>query len=126
MMFIIKYNLLPDIHRSICHYMICKHFLTSTNSDFIICPIHLITPSPKTQEQPRRKRRGCISSNYLNSVKWVNTEASVLATVDMVLMKMSRATPTTSLRVSPTVSPVTEARWAGEPLPWPSREPDSM
>ena len=46
-----------------------------------------------------------------------NRAARVLATVDMVLMKMSRATPTTSLRVSPTVSPVTAALWAGVPLP---------
>ena len=54
---------------------------------------------------------------YLMSVKWENTVASVLATVDMVLMKMSSATPTTSLRVSPTVSPVTAALCAAEPLP---------
>ena len=46
-----------------------------------------------------------------------NTLTRVLATVDMVLMKISRATPTTSLRVSPTVSPVTAALWAAEPLP---------
>ena len=46
---------------------------------------------------------------YLISVKFLNTTESVLATVDMVLMKMSSATPTTSLRVSPTVSPVTAA-----------------
>lgn len=51
------------------------------------------------------------------SVKLRNTLTSVLATVDMVLIKMSSATPTTSLRVSPTVSPVTAALWAAEPLP---------
>ena len=60
------------------------------------------------------------------SVKWLNSVAKVLATVDMVLMKMSSATPTTSLRVSPTVSPTTAALWAGEPLPWPSSAPDSI
>ncbi len=54
---------------------------------------------------------------YLISVKFLNTTESVLATVDMVLMKMSSATPTTSLRVSPTVSPVTAAWCAAEPLP---------
>ena len=44
---------------------------------------------------------------YRISVMFLNTLTRVLATVDMVLMKISKATPTTSLRVSPTVSPVT-------------------
>jgi hypothetical protein len=46
---------------------------------------------------------------YLNNVICVKTTAIELATVDIVLMKISSATPTTSLRVSPTVSPVTAA-----------------
>lgn len=46
---------------------------------------------------------------YRISVILRNRLTSVLARVDIVLMKMSSATPTTSLRVSPTVSPVTAA-----------------
>lgn len=60
--------------------------------------------------QCRRPRSWCSEDwNYLKSVKWEKTEIMVLATVDIILMKMSSATPTTSLRVSPTVSPVTAA-----------------
>ena len=51
--------------------------------------------------------------NYLMMVMLRKMGASVLATVDMDLMKMSSATPTTSFLVSPTVSPVTEALSAG-------------
>lgn len=53
----------------------------------------------------------------LNREIFLSTGASVFATVDMSLIKISRATPTTSLRVSPIVSPVTEALCAAEPLP---------
>ena len=54
---------------------------------------------------------------YFTSAIFLRTGASVLATVDISLMKISSATPTTSLRVSPIVSPVTAALCASEPLP---------
>ena len=58
-----------------------------------------------------------VDSDQRISVMFRNRLTRVLATVDMVLMKMSRATPTTSFRVSPTVSPVTAALCAADPLP---------
>ena len=51
----------------------------------------------------------CWINRYRIRVIFLNTLTSVFATVDMVLINISKATPTTSFRVSPTVSPVTAA-----------------
>ena len=54
---------------------------------------------------------------YLIRVKFLITPPRVLATVDILLIKISKATPTTSFLVSPTVSPTTAALWAALPFP---------
>ena len=74
---------------------------------------------PKRNMKMKRKLlRGAEERmNYRIRVMFRKRLTSVLATVDMVLMKMSSATPTTSLRVSPTVSPVTAALCAAVPFP---------
>ena len=48
-------------------------------------------------------------STYLMRVMLLKRLTRVLATEDIILMKISKATPTTSFLVSPTVSPVTAA-----------------
>ena len=53
--------------------------------------------------------RPALKLNYLIRVTVLKRTTSVLATVDIILIKISSATPTTSFLVSPIVSPVTAA-----------------
>gem|GEM_PF-3397881 len=79
--------------------------------------VSLISSGESQAGSKRNSGLSCAADVYFIRLMRAKIGARVLATVDIILMKMSSATPTTSLRVSPMVSPVTEALCAGLPLP---------
>ena len=72
-------------------------------------PSFLLCSFPKNNQDLMCFAQCCWIDRYRIRVIFLNTLTSVFATVDMVLINISKATPTTSFRVSPTVSPVTAA-----------------
>ena len=81
---------------------------------------------PKRSDRSNRKNRLGLEAGFskrsLRATRYSRctatvTPATTIATMLMSLMRMFRLGPDVSLNGSPTVSPMTAALWAGEPLP---------